>query len=113
MKKTQILLSFILCGGFFSATPFLHADVSPQRAQELQHLLKHDCGSCHGMTLKGGLGPSLLINDLRSREPLYLQQIIREGVTGSAMPPWKALLSADDINFLVQQLLQPDGEVVP
>ena len=23
----------------------------------LEHLVKQDCGSCHGLTLKGGLGP--------------------------------------------------------
>ncbi|MBL4797880.1 MAG: hypothetical protein JKY50_10740 [Oleispira sp.] len=25
-------------------------NISPQRQQELTHLLKQDCGSCHGMT---------------------------------------------------------------
>ncbi len=35
------------------------SEISTQRQQELLHLLKHDCGSCHGMTLKGGLGPDL------------------------------------------------------
>ena len=35
------------------------ADSAPQRQAEIIHLLKHDCGSCHGMRLQGGLGPAL------------------------------------------------------
>jgi mono/diheme cytochrome c family protein len=33
------------------------AALDTARQAELLHLLKHDCGSCHGMTRKGGLGP--------------------------------------------------------
>jgi hypothetical protein len=37
------------------------ADPTPrQRQKELIHLVRQDCGSCHGMTLQGGLGPALL-----------------------------------------------------
>lgn len=34
-------------------------DIAPEREKELETLLYQDCGSCHGMTLKGGLGPAL------------------------------------------------------
>ena len=30
---------------------------SAARQDELLHLLRQDCGSCHGLTLRGGLGP--------------------------------------------------------
>jgi cytochrome c55X len=36
------------------------AEPSPARQKELIHLVRQDCGSCHGMTLQGGLGPALL-----------------------------------------------------
>jgi len=35
-------------------------EISAERQTELLYLLKQDCGSCHGMTLQGGLGSSLL-----------------------------------------------------
>ena len=31
----------------------------PARQQALVHLVRQDCGSCHGMRLAGGLGPAL------------------------------------------------------
>ena len=34
------------------------AEPADSRQAELTHLVKHDCGSCHGMTMKGGLGPA-------------------------------------------------------
>ena len=50
------MLSALLCA---LALPALAASpVLPEARQaELIHRLKHDCGSCHGMTMKGGLGP--------------------------------------------------------
>jgi len=45
------------------------AGIDPVRQTELLYLLKHDCGSCHGMTRKGGLGPALLPANLRDRPP--------------------------------------------
>ena len=85
------------------STP-LHADISDKRQQELLHLLKHDCGSCHGMTLKGGLGPSLLPEDLKIKPDELLFVTIREGRAGTPMPPWKSQLSEDDVNWLIKQL---------
>ena len=35
------------------------AEVSTTRAAELEHMVLQDCGSCHGLTLKGGLGRPL------------------------------------------------------
>lgn len=87
-----------------------HAQVSTERQTALIHLLRHDCGSCHGMTLKGGLGPSLLPGNLRSRDPAYLRHIISDGIDGTAMPPWSPLLTEDDIDYLVHIILNPVQE---
>ena len=35
------------------------AEPAPARRAQLVELVRQDCGSCHGLTLKGGLGPSL------------------------------------------------------
>ena len=80
------------------------ADVSAERRQALGHLLKHDCGSCHGMTLKGGLGPSLLPSALQQKPDELLFLTIKEGRPGTPMPPWKSQLSDDDIHWLITLL---------
>lgn len=82
------------------------ADVSAARQTELMYLLKQDCGSCHGMTLKGGLGPALLPATLVGKSEQFLTTTILEGRTGTAMPPWKTMLNKDDANWLAQQLLR-------
>ncbi|HJP37294.1 MAG TPA: cytochrome c [Gammaproteobacteria bacterium] len=79
-------------------------DVSPARATELEHLLRHDCGSCHGMRLTGGLGPALTGAALEEKSPISLQQTILAGHPGTAMPPWAGILSADDVRWLVEAL---------
>lgn len=81
-----------------------HAELSPVRKQELEHLIKHDCGSCHGMTLKGGLGPALLPENLKDKSDEFLFATIQHGRPGTPMPPWLSQLSQHDtywiINFL-------------
>ena len=60
------------------------AEVAPQRAQALQHMVQQDCGSCHGLTMKGGLGRPLSAEALAHAEPEGLALIILDGVPGSA-----------------------------
>jgi len=80
------------------------AEVTEQRKEALKHLLKHDCGSCHGMTLKGGLGPALLAESLKDKPDELLFITIKEGRPGTPMPPWKSQLNEDDINWIIQLL---------
>ncbi len=85
-------------------TSIAGAEVSAKNSQSLQHLIKHDCGSCHGMTLKGGLGPSLLSTDLKDKSDELLFVTISEGRVGTPMPAWKSLLSKEDINSIIKIL---------
>ncbi|NOQ36335.1 MAG: cytochrome c [Methylococcaceae bacterium] len=89
---------------FFLSSSLFAAPPSPERQQELANLLKHDCGACHGMTLKGGLGSSLLAEDLKDKSDDFLITTILEGRKGTAMPPWKKFLTEDDARWLVKQL---------
>jgi len=82
------------------------ADVSLTRQAELHHLLKHDCGACHGMSLKGGLGPALTGDVLTGKSRLMLLSTILEGRPGTPMPPWKTFLSREEASWLVDVLLQ-------
>ena len=82
------------------------AEITTSRQAELAHLLKQDCGSCHGMTLKGGLGPALLPEQLDGKTTDYLVHTILEGHPNTAMPPWKTMLSPDDALWIANQLKQ-------
>lgn len=77
---------------------------------ELKHLLKHDCGSCHGMTLKGGLGPPLTKKTMLSRNRNEIQAVILSGRPGTAMPPWRSLVTESEANRLAEILIKGDNE---
>lgn len=70
----------------------------------LSNLVVQDCGSCHGLTLRGGLGPPLRPEDLEHLPAEAIAAIIREGIPGSAMPPWKPLLAPEEIQWISRQL---------
>ena len=80
------------------------AQPDAERQNELLYFIKHDCGSCHGMTLKGGLGPALLPETLSAKPKDYLVTTILEGRKNTAMPPWKTMLSQDDARWITEQL---------
>lgn len=82
------------------------ADVSAQRQEELRHLLLHDCGSCHGLTMRGGLGRPLLPETLASRSDAALVETILQGIRGTPMPPWREELTAEEAQWMVQELRQ-------
>lgn len=71
---------------------------------ELENFVIQDCGSCHGLTFNGGLGPPLRPADLELLPEVAISAIIREGVPGTAMPPWKALLTDREIAWISNQL---------
>lgn len=77
---------------------------SPERQQELRNMLEHDCGACHGLSLKGGLGSPLTPEALADKPDDFLVTTILEGRKGTAMPPWKKFLKESEARWLVQQL---------
>lgn len=81
------------------------ADVERTRGDDLIHLVKHDCGSCHGISLRGGLAPPLTPAALAGRTPEALAKVIWEGRPGTAMPPWQGLLSKHDVDWIAKRLL--------
>lgn len=82
-----------------------------ERRQSLVRMVRHDCGSCHGLTLAGGLGPALTPAALAYKSPHYLKLIILYGRNGSPMPAWRPLLSEADAEWIAAQLLKgfPDA----
>lgn len=81
-------------------------EVDQPRQLELVKLVRNDCGSCHGLKLGGGLGPSLLPAALTGKSPEGLRETILYGRAGTAMPPWSRFLSEPDANWIVEQLMK-------
>ena len=81
---------------------------APARQRELLHLLKQDCGSCHGMRLTGGLGPALTPEALRTKPAESLVATIVSGRPGTAMPPWRRFLSEAEAEWLVARMVSGD-----
>ncbi|MBL3526262.1 MAG: cytochrome c [gamma proteobacterium endosymbiont of Lamellibrachia anaximandri] len=79
--------------------------VSPRQA-EMLYLLKHDCGSCHGMRLEGGLGPALTPKRLQPWQAEQLAVTILHGRPGTPMPPWRPFFTDSEALWLAQQLKQ-------
>lgn len=77
-----------------------------ERQAELLHRLKHDCGSCHGMTMKGGLGPPLLPATLSAVSDAALVSVILDGVPDTPMPPWRPEVTEDEARWIVHRLRQ-------
>jgi len=75
-----------------------------ERQTELLYFLKHDCGSCHGLARKGGLGSPLLPENLSARSDDDLMDIILNGISGTPMPPWRELLTEDEVRFMVKSI---------
>lgn len=75
----------------------------PDRAR-LADLVVQDCGSCHGLTLKGGLGRPLTPDALSGLSPENIRDIILDGLPGTPMPPWRPLLSVAEAEAIADML---------
>lgn len=84
----------------------LPSSAEPQapRRQELVRMVRQDCGSCHGMRLTGGLGPALTPSALADKPVESLAATIFHGRPGTPMPPWRAMLSAQEAQWIAEQL---------
>ena len=78
----------------------------PERQQSLMHLLRHDCGSCHGMRMTGGLGPPLTPAALADKPADFLAATVLHGRPGTPMPPWRGQLDETEARWLVDRLLE-------
>ena len=101
MRKAAAWLVLLVLAAPAAAEP-----IPLERAAALERLVRQDCGSCHGMTLKGGLGPDLRAETLAGRDPATLALVIRDGVPTRAMPGWAPLLTDAEVDWIVRYLLE-------
>lgn len=93
----------LVIGCAVAATPALAREVKPDPVK-LANLVRQDCGSCHGLTLKGGLGKPLTADHLAQWSGEQLVHIILDGVPGTPMPPWRPLLSEAEARWIAEAL---------
>lgn len=100
MSRTALRAALAaLCAG-----PALAAGAAPDAAR-LERLVLQDCGSCHGLTRKGGLGPDLRAGTLAHWDADALARVILDGIPGTAMPPWRPVLSEAEARWIADYLL--------
>ncbi|WP_174874566.1 c-type cytochrome [Vogesella oryzae] len=102
----------LICSGvlfYESAHAEPLAAPAPARAAELRHLLRQDCGACHGMTLQGGLGSPLTAQALAGKPADSLVATLLDGRPGTPMPPWRPFISEDEARWLIRQLQQGEA----
>jgi cytochrome c55X len=101
MREEVILL------GLFALSVGASAQAeTPAHERGLIHLVRQDCGACHGMTLQGGLGTPLTREALADKPVEGLAATILYGRPGTAMPPWKSLLTEDEANWIAARLVE-------
>ncbi len=107
----QVLILFLVC----CLAPFVIAkgviaNKQPPRLSEASKArvlmtLREDCANCHGLYRLGGLGPALTPERLKVYPVEALALIIEHGRPGNFMPPWKDVLSKEEIDYLANYLL--------
>lgn len=102
MVTLGLLCSFLAFAS--EPAPVATASIGTARSMELVTLVRQDCGSCHGLTLQGGLGPALLPQVLKDKPADYLKFVILQGRPGTAMPPWQQFLTDAEAQWIVSNL---------
>lgn len=102
----QVVL-FAACVAALIAVP-AQAAAGPDdgRQRELVHLVRQDCGSCHGLTLQGGLGPALTPPALHGKPQDSLAATIVGGRPGTPMPPFRGIVTEAEADWIVDRLLE-------
>jgi len=93
-----------LAAGLLVFSPLTFAGEQAPDPEKLATLLRHDCGSCHGLTLNGGLGKPLTPERLAQWDRDQLVHIILDGVPGTPMPAWRPLLSEPEVRWIADTL---------
>jgi len=104
MLRAALAAALLLVGAAAEAE-----GIGPAHAAALERLVRQDCGSCHGMTLKGGLGTPLTPQALAGADAEALSAIVLDGLPGTAMPPWRGLLSETEARWIAAYLLKGEA----
>ena len=106
VKKAEAV--FFTLAAIAVALPAVAQTLTPEpaRQEELIHLLRNDCGACHGLRLTGGLGPTLRPEALHNKTAENLKQVILLGRPGTPMPGWAPFMNENEAQWLAESLVR-------
>lgn len=99
-----VLLGTAFVAAYAAAAADPHPAPKPERQRELVSMVRQDCGSCHGLTLSGGLGPALLPATLADKPLDSMVATVMNGRPGTAMPGWSRFMNEADAEWIVRAL---------
>jgi len=109
-RATPPTVPIAITGGYSNSAPVLHPELNPDDLQEEVSrggtLFAANCASCHGSSGRGDgrASASLLPRPANLTAASYsderLSSVLWNGVSGSAMPPWRQL-PTEDLRALV------------
>lgn len=108
LVHVAVLLGVALASAYAAGAPLPCTDGDcppPQRQRELVELVRQDCGSCHGLTLQGGLGPALLPAALAHKPVEAMVHTVIHGRPGTAMPGWRPFMDEAEAQWVVRALM--------
>jgi len=110
ISRLGTLLSLLLIAAPLAQAEAVQAP-APARQAELLHMVRQDCGSCHGLRMEGGLGVPITPKDLQGKDIEGLKITILQGRPGTTMPPWSPFVSEAEAGWIVNMLLKglPDA----
>lgn len=100
LRPALLMLSLLPASFALAGAP--EQQPESERQTQLRRLLAQDCSVCHGILLKGDLGPPLTDKSLASKSEDTLVTTILEGHEETAMPPWWAMLEEHEARWLVR-----------
>ena len=106
LAHVAVFVGAALIAAFASAAEGKPVAPEAERARELIHIVRQDCGSCHGLTLAGGLGPALTPAVLADRPFEGLVATVVSGRPGTPMPPFLGIVSEPEAEWIVDQLMR-------
>jgi cytochrome c55X len=112
MRNIGVLAVAVLLAGMAAATGSAPMPPEPRRQAELLRLVRHECGSCHGLRLTGGLGPPLTREAMADKPLDSMTATIFGGRPGTPMPPWRTFMSEAEARWIAERLAQGLGPVL-
>ena len=80
------------------------AEVTEERQSELLDFVEQNCPACHGIRMRGSIGPALSKANLQYLSVNAVTLTILYGLTDKGMPAWEAQLSERDAYWIAEFL---------
>ncbi len=106
IPPTLLHVAVLLAAGLAAALSVEAAEPQGKRHEHLIKLVRQECGSCHGLTLAGGLGPALLPENIAHKPLDSMVATVMNGRPGTAMPGWSRFISEDEAEWMVRSMMK-------